>query len=181
MILSFLFAGRKRRKLGEKLFSLVREASRNPDFFGQGRVPDSVDGRFDILVLHSFLLMRSLRDSSPDERLDQLVFDAMFRDLDTAVRELGTSDTRVGKKIKAMAVAYYGRVKNYHDALSKKDAALLQQALQRNIFGDEIDPEKIGFCEQLTSWLIASEKLLAQQSPEQVLDFGAKFAPTDFS
>ncbi|MBL4616412.1 MAG: hypothetical protein JKY46_01840 [Robiginitomaculum sp.] len=181
MILSFLFAGRKRRKLGEEFFSLVREASRNPDFFGQGKVPDNVDGRFDVLVLHSFLLMRSLRNSSSDARLDQLVFDAMFRDLDTAVRELGTSDTRVGKKIKAMAVAYYGRVKHYHDALAKNDLQLLQQALQRNIFGDEIDPEQIGFCQQLASWFIASEKSLGAQSPEQVLDSGAEFAATDFS
>jgi len=181
MILSFLFAGKKRRKLGEDYFSLVRKASRNPDFFGEGRVPDNVDGRFDVLVLHAFLLMRSLRNSSPDARLDQLVFDAMFRDLDTAVRELGTSDTRVGKKIKAMAVAYYGRVKHYHDALSKKDPQLLQKSLQRNIFGDEVDPKQIEFCQQLANWFIASEKLLEQQSPEQVLDSGVKFAATDFS
>ncbi|MCF6293622.1 MAG: hypothetical protein L3J04_09535 [Robiginitomaculum sp.] len=181
MILSFLFAGRKRRKLGENYFSLVRKASRNPDFFGKGKVPDDVDGRFEVLVLHAFLLMRSLRNSSPEVRLDQLVFDAMFRDLETAIRELGTSDTRVGKKIKAMATAYYGRVKVYHQALSENDIKSLQQALHRNIFGEKTDSEKIKFSKQLANWFIASEKSLSKQSPEQVLDLGAEFAATDFS
>lgn len=181
MVLSFFFAGKRRRKMGDIYFSFIRDAARDPAFFGTGKVNDDVDGRFEVLVLHSFLLMQALRTGEPEKRLDQLLFDALFRDLDTSLRELGTSDTRIGKKIKSMAAAFYGRSQGYHEALLSESPKKLEQALLRNLFGEAADDRQKSFVGRLAKWVLQSQNRLHQQSTEQLFDEGPDFAPVNFS
>ncbi len=177
----WFFSNRKKRqKLGKTCYEFIRSAARNTIFFGPGKVADTVDGRFELLVLHGFLLMHVLRIKSPEERLDQLLFDAMFDDMDTAVRELGTSDTQVGKKIKAMAKAFYGRSRAYHEALDEGSEEKMQIALLRNVMAGAEGEREAKFAKQLSKWVFASEKNLNSQSLKQILRAGPDFAQGDF-
>jgi cytochrome b pre-mRNA-processing protein 3 len=174
---SFLFGRKKRQKLGEKIYSHIRTASRRPAFFGPGKVPDTVDGRFEVLVAHAYLAMQGLRNADPARRIDQEVFDAMFRDMDDAVRELGTSDTQVGKKIKAMAKAFYGRCDSYHLALQSKDMEQISQAVRRNLLATVEEREvSEAFIAKLQSWLLLSATNLADQSLADIEKNGPDFA-----
>ena len=102
-------------------------------------MPDSLDGRFDLVGLHVALLIRRLR-RDPDPRgavLAQAVFDAMFADMDINLREMGVSDLAVGRRVRAMWEAFHGRAQAYEAAVEAGDAAALAAALQRNVWRAE--------------------------------------------
>ena len=120
---------------GEKLYGQIAEQSRRPEFFLSGGVEDTVDGRFDLLVLNAFLVLRRLREGGArTSRLTQALFDIMFEDLDEALREIGIGDLSVGRKIKDMAEAFYGRIAAYEDGLKEDTDEALCGALKRNLF-----------------------------------------------
>ena len=124
------------------LYSAAVAQARKPEFYTGLGVPDTIDGRFDLLVLHVHLLCRRLaRDGEEGAGMAQALFDAMFRDLDRNLREMGVSDPGVPRRIKAMGQAYYGRVAAYEGAL-KGDDASLADALARNVLGTvpEVSP-----------------------------------------
>lgn len=114
--------------------ALVAQA-RQPAFFRDLGVPDTLDGRFDMVALHAFLVLHRLRGEGPAAAaLGQRLFDVMFADMDQALRELGVGDLSVGKKIKAMASAFYGRIAAYQMPLEAGDRDGLAEALRRNLF-----------------------------------------------
>jgi cytochrome b pre-mRNA-processing protein 3 len=130
------------RKTSEKLYSTLVERARRPDFYLNYKVPDTVDGRFDMISLHAFLVLRRLKqERGRAAELAQTLFDIMFADMDQNLRQLGVGDLRVGKRVKAMAAAFYGRVAAYDAGLAGDDRELCA-ALRRNLFrasdsGDE--------------------------------------------
>jgi len=177
MVLSFLFTGKKRRKIGDKLYCYVRDASRLPSFYGPGRVPDTVDGRFDVLVVHAFLVMRALRHAKPESRIDQWLFDAMFVDLDSAIRELGASDTVVGKRIKDMAKGFYGRSASYHQVLESGDHSKVEAIIRRNLLSDGMEKDfNEGFSKDLAHWFEESNTRLMEQNIDALVSHGPAFA-----
>ena len=91
-------------------------------------VPDTLDGRFDLVALHVFLLVHRLQ-RAPGPALAQAVFDAMFSDMDNNLREIGVSDLSVGKRVRAMWEAFHGRSKAYASALEAADGSALAAAL----------------------------------------------------
>ena len=130
---------RRRERIAHDLYSAIIDHSRRPVFYMKAAVPDSLDGRFDLIVLHAFLVMRRLNQVSAERAeaahaLSQALFDLMFDDMDQNLRELGAGDMSVGKKVKQMARAFYGRVAAYDLGLGGDDAAL-EQALARNLYG----------------------------------------------
>lgn len=112
--------------------TLVAQA-RNPFFYLKLAVPDTLDGRFEMIVLHLFLLQHRLLDEPSAQGFAQQLSEAFFRDMDRSVRELGVADTGVGKRIKRMGTAYHGRLQAYRAALS--DPQKLRAALARNLYG----------------------------------------------
>lgn len=113
---------------------VVRQA-RRPAFFASGGVPDTVDGRFELICLHAFLYLHRLKHEQPRAaRLGQRFFDRMFADFDRSLREMGTGDLSVGREVKRMAAAFYGRISAYEEGLDV-DGAALEPALARNLFG----------------------------------------------
>jgi cytochrome b pre-mRNA-processing protein 3 len=131
--------GRRRRRAAHSLYTTIIEQARQPDFYLRQQVPDSLDGRFDLIVLHAFLVMRGLgridgagRDEARE--VSQELFDLMFADMEQNLRELGVSDMAVGKRVKHMAQAFYGRVAAYDKGLGEEGAAL-EDALLRNLYG----------------------------------------------
>lgn len=122
------------RRSAEALLGSARDAARAPALFGDGRVPDTIDGRFESLVLHVVLVIDRLHgEAAPAPALSQAVFDALFRELDGAIREIGAGDLSVGKKVRRMGEAFYGRLKAYRAGLAEGDDALAA-ALERNLF-----------------------------------------------
>ena len=98
-------------------------------------VPDTVDGRFELIVLHAFLYLHRLKREHPEAAaLGQHFFDTMFTDFDRSLREMGTGDLSVGREIKRMAQAFYGRIDVYERGLKTGEPAL-RAALARNLFG----------------------------------------------
>jgi len=116
-------------------YSRVVEQSRRPGFFTDCGVPDTVDGRFELICLHAFLYLHRLKHEPQwAAPLGQRFFDTMFADFDRSLREMGTGDLSVGREIKRMAEAFYGRIAAYERGLAGDDS-VLQPALQRNLFG----------------------------------------------
>jgi len=134
--------GRKPEKLrAEALYRDVVTAARTPDFYARLGVPDTVEGRFEMIILHCALVVLALKTQDGDEsaRLSQALFDTMFDDFDAAMREMGVGDSGVGKKIRFMAEGFYGRAEALREAASQDQADELQAVLSRNVFSAEAD------------------------------------------
>lgn len=128
---------REERETAVRLYAEVVKLARAPELYRTFAVPDTLDGRFDSLVLHSQLVFRRLGRLGPGgQRLSQKLFDVMFLEMDETLRELGVGDLSVGKKVRQMAEAFYGRAKAYDGAL-KADAGqeALEVSLVRNLYG----------------------------------------------
>ncbi|MCC5980724.1 MAG: ubiquinol-cytochrome C chaperone family protein [Oceanicaulis sp.] len=142
------------------LYRAMLERAREPSLYGDEGAPDTVDGRFDLIVLHASLIMRHLRGEGEEgQRLAQALFARMFDDMDAALREMGIGDLSVGKKIKAMAEAFYGRAAAYDTALKAGDAAALKDALWRNLFDSA--PERESAASRLADYAMAADARLA--------------------
>src|SRR5438094_1407132 len=123
------------RGAAELAYGRIVEHARQPGFFLEGGVPDTIDGRFELICLHAFLYLHRLkREQKRAAPLGQQFFDTMFADFDRSLREMGTGDLSVGREIKRMAQAFYGRVAAYERGLAGDDS-VLQPALQRNLYG----------------------------------------------
>ncbi|MBN66364.1 MAG: hypothetical protein CMM94_02205 [Rickettsiales bacterium] len=117
------------------LYIALVEQARNPFFYAELNVPDSLDGRFEMVLMHMFLLMHRLK-AEPEqsyEELNRQIIEIMFNDMDRSLRELGVSDTGVGKRVKKMANALYGRLHAYEQSASEDDS--LREAVHRNVYG----------------------------------------------
>jgi cytochrome b pre-mRNA-processing protein 3 len=120
---------------GVSLYGAAVAAAREPWFYQSLGVPDTLDGRFDLVALHAFLLIHRLQDEpEPGPTLAQAVFDAMFSDMDDNLREIGVSDLSVGKRMRTMWEAFHGRALVYAAALQGADGGALEAALTRNVW-----------------------------------------------
>jgi cytochrome b pre-mRNA-processing protein 3 len=118
------------------LYLAVVEQARRPEFYNALGVPDTLDGRFELIVLHAFIVLNRLRKIGDEgAQIGQLLFDQMFADMDRNLREMGVGDLSVGKQVKRMAQRFYGSVHAYEDGLAEADGSQLQAALERNIYG----------------------------------------------
>lgn len=122
------------------LYDAIVAQARRPEFYSALGVPDTLDGRFDLVALHAFLVLHRLkRDHPRSVDLAQGVFDTMFLDMDHSLRELGAGDLGVGRRVKQMAKGLYGRIAAYEAGLAGPDDELAA-ALRRNLYGT-VDPD----------------------------------------
>lgn len=125
---------------GAALLARVIEVSRRPEFYGEGKVPDTLDGQFEVLALHAGLVQRRLRAAGGPAPLAQAFTDQLFSHLDAGLREAGVGDLTVPKRMRALAGAFYGRLAAYAEALNSGDRQSMVAALGRNVLGDETAP-----------------------------------------
>ena len=135
-----LFGGQTLRASAARLYVQVVERAREPVFYARLEVPDTLDGRYEMIMLHAFLVLARLRAFPQAAPLAQALFDVFFQDMDRALREMGTGDLSVGKQVKFMAKSLYGRIAAYEGALSpaipaEGTADPLLDALRRNLYG----------------------------------------------
>ncbi|HVZ90403.1 MAG TPA: ubiquinol-cytochrome C chaperone family protein [Rhizomicrobium sp.] len=121
---------RARKRIAVRLYAAAVAAARAPVFFTKLRVPDTLDGRFDLLALHGWLLLDALRSAGRGE-LEQAVTDLIFTGFDEGLRELGAGDMTIARRIKQMADAFYGRLAAYHACANETD---FTAALIRNVY-----------------------------------------------
>ncbi|MBL28299.1 MAG: hypothetical protein CMM50_12215 [Rhodospirillaceae bacterium] len=133
--------GRKigaRRRLIEAartLYDVAVVHARQPVFYTDMGVPDTVDGRFEMLTIHVVLIVGRLSEGGEETQpLAQALFDTMFDDMDRSLREMGVGDLSVGKHIRRMGQGFYGRAAAYETGLRGDDAAL-EEAIRRNLYG----------------------------------------------
>ncbi len=156
------------RRAAEHYKSIAAQA-RLPEFFESHAAPDTLDGRFDVLVLLASLYLKRLRAAGPDgHQLAQAVFDHMFSTLDQTLRELGVGDVTIHKKIRAMASAFYGRAAVYDKGLADHDDAALADAIVRNIFAGK-PPQSDRAVALWTSYLKTASEALATASDETMV------------
>lgn len=116
-----------------KTYQSIVAAARQPAFYMQCDVPDTPQGRFEMVMLHAWLVIDRLAEEDPE--FTQSLFDLMFADFDLNLRELGVGDLGVGKRVKGWAGAFYGRAASYKAALVEE--SMLADALARNLFPGE--------------------------------------------
>jgi cytochrome b pre-mRNA-processing protein 3 len=122
----------------EAIYGMIVTQVREPLFYRELGVPDTVNGRFDLLLLHLWMVLRHLRAIEGGTELAQGVFDAFCADMDANLREMAVGDLTVPKKMRALGEAFYGRVAAYDRALADGHDALAKP-IDRNIF-DGTDP-----------------------------------------
>jgi cytochrome b pre-mRNA-processing protein 3 len=106
-------------KAGE-LYGSVVTAARQPAFYEVIGVPDTPEGRFELVALHLFLAIESLRqEDASAEKLTQCMIEVFVDDMDDCMRELGVGDLTVPKKVKRAAAAFYERATIYRRDLAK--------------------------------------------------------------
>ena len=162
MALFGLFRRRPHERSGFTLYTAAVEAARDPSLFGEDAVPDTLEGRFDLVALHAALLVRRLH-RDPDPRgpaLAQAVFDAMFADMDLNLREMGVGDMSIGKRVRRMWEAFHGRALAYEEALAAGDRPALEAALSRNVWPDGAPDGAAG---RLAGHAMALDGVLAAQ------------------
>lgn len=134
-ILKRLF-GRSGEGAADPLYRAIVAQARQPVFYAALGVPDTEEGRFDMIVLHMILVIRALRARGEGgRRFAQVLFDTFFRDMDRSLREMGIGDLVVPKRIRRMGEAFYGRAGRYEPALEARDEAALAEGLAANVFG----------------------------------------------
>lgn len=135
MALGSWFQSKKNRWAVDRLHRSIQDHALRPDFYYDGGARDNFSGRFEMTSLLAALMFRRLRTAgAAGKQLSQDVFDALFHGFDEALRDIGTGDLSVGKKIRKMGEAFYGRAKAYDEALAPSVPDIeLGHALVRNL------------------------------------------------
>ncbi len=145
MIFRRLFGKNPHAKGIELLYGKIMAHIRNPVFYTMRKVPDTLDGRFDLLALHVFLVVRRIKDEAGGGEMARLLPEKMLGEIDRALREHGISDMGVPRRVKTMGRAFLGRATAYENALNAADREKLEDVLRRNLFSDaEVGQSVIG-------------------------------------
>ncbi|MET3667531.1 ubiquinol-cytochrome C chaperone family protein [Caulobacter sp. 1776] len=167
MFLDRLLKPRPAKAAGAKLYASAVGQARSAAFYRDFGVRDSLEGRFELFSLHVIFLIERLKgQGEPAAETSQAVFDSYVKGLDDAFREIGVSDTAVGKKMKKLAGAFYGRLKTYDEALATlQDTAAVTDFLARTAFEERGE----GDVAALSAYVIKTRAALAEQPLETLL------------
>ncbi|HEX3864141.1 MAG TPA: ubiquinol-cytochrome C chaperone family protein [Stellaceae bacterium] len=169
-----LFKTNPVRDAAEAAYRQIVDQARRPEFFAELGVPDTLDGRFELICLHAFLYLQRLKSEPEGTALGQRFFDTMFIDFDRSLREMGTGDLSVGRHVKRMVEAFYGRVAAYEFGLVGADE-VLHAALARNLFGTA--PPPAGALEAMATYLRREAAQLTRQPANGLLAGKVSFGP----
>jgi cytochrome b pre-mRNA-processing protein 3 len=167
MLLERLFRPRPTREAGRGLYAGAVAQARAPALYADLGAPDTVEGRFEIYSLHVVLLLDRLRGQGDEAgEVSQSLFDTYVKGLDDALREMGVGDLSVGKRMRKLGEAFYGRCKSYETAFAAlPDAAPLAALLTRTVYADA-DASALP---RLTAYVTDRRRGLAAQPLEALL------------
>jgi cytochrome b pre-mRNA-processing protein 3 len=175
MPLTSLFRRNRHRAQAHAAYASIVERAREPEFFLRLDVPDTIDGRFEMIAVHMFLVLNRLKaEHEATSDFAQALFDAMFADLDRGLREMGATDIGVGRRVKEMATGFYGRIRAYEEGLAGDDQ-VLSDALRRNLYGTvQPRPEAVA---GMARYLRSQAQALAHQPVGDLFSDKIKFGP----
>lgn len=170
VILKRLF-GHRKSDPSEALYAAIVAAARQERFYAEWQVPDNLDGRFDMLVLHMFLTLDRLRHFGAESNvLRQALTDRFFAEMDAALREVGVGDISVGKKVRKMAEAFFGRVAAYTQGMDQGETAL-GEALARNVYAECDSSHAI----DMACWTLKAKHVLSTQDYSSLSEGQVRF------
>jgi cytochrome b pre-mRNA-processing protein 3 len=141
-MLSRLLGRGRSAPIAPALYEAIIDQARAPALFSDLGVPDTVSGRFEMVVLHLFLVVHRLRQGGEQANAaGQGAFDLFCTDMDRSLRELGVGDLGVPKRMRRVGEAFYGRTQAYADCIARADGQGLALALARNVFKDASDDQ----------------------------------------
>jgi len=153
----------RRRANIDALYGAIVAQARRETFYRDYGVPDTVDGRLDMLMLHLWLVIGPL--SQPDGTMSafgQVLFERFCEDIDHNFREMGVGDLAVPKRMKRVASAFFGRAEAYRAALGDPEDGALAAAVARNVFGLAEPP--LG-ARRLAAYMREASRRLGAQPP----------------
>lgn len=156
----------------EAIYGMIVTQAREPIFYRDLAVSDTVNGRFDLLLLHLWLLLRRMRTMTRGPELSQTVFDRFCEDMDDNLREMGIGDQVVPKRMQAFGEAFYGRTKAYDQALEEGGEALAL-AICKNI----LNGAHIAQAQRLAAYARAVEAALERADESSLLGASFVFPP----
>lgn len=142
------------------VYTAIVAQSRQPVFYADWGIPDTVTGRFDMISLHLSLLFRRLRAEKTAAEFSQALFDLFFKDMDNSLRELGAGDMAVPKKVRKMSEIFYGLMTSLNEAMDRGDRPGVEAVLRRNVYAEA---ESV-HAPQLAAYLFAQSDSLAAQA-----------------
>jgi cytochrome b pre-mRNA-processing protein 3 len=175
MVLDRLFRGRPATAAGRALYARAVEQSRIPALYEDLRTPDTVEGRFELYSLHVVLLLDRLRGHGADAgEVSQVLFDTYVKSLDHALREMGVGDLSVGRKMRKLGEAFYGRGKSYEAAFADlPDRAPLEALVTRTVYADVEAPP----ADRLVAYVLDQRAALAAQPVERLVAGEVEWRP----
>jgi cytochrome b pre-mRNA-processing protein 3 len=155
----------------EAIYGMIVTQAREPIFYRHLAVPDTVNGRFDLLLLHLWLLLRRLRTVAQGSMgLSQALFDRFCEDMDDNLREMGVGDQTVPKRMRAFGEAFYGRVQAYDQAIEASAEALAQAICKNILNGAGLDQAR-----RLAAYAVAAEADLGKTGDPALLQGNFRF------
>jgi len=123
----------------ETIYGMIVTQVREPLFYRDLGVPDTVNGRFDLLLMHLWLVLRRLKSVEAGSALSQQLFDHFCQDMDDNLREMGVGDLTVPKRMQAFGEAFYGRTAAYDLGLTAGPEARAQAFCKNILNGEKLD------------------------------------------
>jgi cytochrome b pre-mRNA-processing protein 3 len=153
-----LFGRPPEQPAAHEVYTALVAAARAPVFYARHGVPDTLDGRFEMIALHAFLVLHRVKGAPEGQRFG----------------EMGTGDLSVGKQVKRMASGLAGRIAAYQAGLD--GSGDMAEALRRNLYGTVTDPAAADLT-VLAEYVRAQAATLAGQPVEQIVAGTVSFAP----
>ena len=170
-----LFPGNRQEATIKALYGAIVAQARAPVFYRDYGVPDTVNGRFDMIVLHLALFLDRMEAGSETMRTQgQAAFDLFCREMDGHLREAGISDLKVPKEMQQVGQAFYGRRSVYREALAVPGNRALAEAIARNIYPESPVPADMS---GLAHWMMAAEAHLSALAEEEIATGSATLPP----
>jgi cytochrome b pre-mRNA-processing protein 3 len=160
---------RARRQLAHALYRNLVKQARMPVFYRGFGVPDTPEGRFEMVGLHVALVVRRLTAEAKAGRvLAQELFDLMFEDMDESLRQIGIGDLSVGRQMKRLAGNFYARLSALDQALSSEPSGPLEPILRTNLYHGGVAPTERQLA-RLVDYVVAADRALRAQSRADLL------------
>lgn len=166
MVLKRLFSRARQASSVRSMYEAIVAQARQPQLYADLGVPDTLDGRYDMIILHAdAVAVRLQAGEEVDKTFTQELMEELFRDMDRSLREMGVGDMGIGKRVKKMATVFYGRADAYARAREEGGTAL-SEALLRNVYaGQEAMRDN---SEALAGYAMELHKALEAQTPSDL-------------
>ena len=170
-MLDWLRRNRARRSIGHELFERIVAQARSAEFYRDLGAADTMEGRFEMIVLHmSLVLQRLKREGSAGQRLGQTLMEALIAAMDDALRQIGIGDMGVPRRVQKAAAALAERTRDYQAGLiGVPGSRSLKECIVAHIYLGEASAEALAHAKALSSYISAADALLAAMPSEDLL------------